>query len=227
LASIIKEFVDLSLPVKSLDSRGMFPGLPQPVRATYWTYKEGPLTYLWTLVDHTGTHLDVAAHFHEGAMTVDQMPISRCAGYGTVLDFSDRPARFSIGKEEIVRALEIAGKMGKVGPGWVLLFYTGYTSKANTPEWLDHPELKEDACTFIAEMGVSAIGFDAPSPDRDPFPVHRILLPKGIGNYENLVNLDKLLGKDFIFVGAPLALVGSTGSPVRAIAMVIEPMIAR
>ncbi|MGD0424137.1 MAG: cyclase family protein [Candidatus Bathyarchaeia archaeon] len=218
----IKEFVDLSLPVKNLDSLGMFPGLPQPMRTTYWNYKEGPLTYLWVLVDHTGTHLDAAAHFHEGGATVDQMPISRCAGYGVVLDFSDTPARYSIGREDIIKALDATGKSGKVGSGWILLFYTGYTSKARTPQWLDYPALNEDACKYIAEMGVNAIGFDAPSPDRDPYPAHRILLPKGIVNYENLVNLNKLLDREFIFVGEPLCLVGSTGSPVRAIAMIIE-----
>ena len=53
-------------------------------------------------------------------------------------------------------------------------------------------------------------------------PAHRILLPKGIVNYENLANLDKLLHRDFIFVGVPLNLVGSTGSPIRAIAMILE-----
>ena len=210
------------MPVKSLDSQGMFPGLPQPMRTTYWNYKEGPLTYLWVLVDHTGTHLDAAAHFHEGAATVDQMPISRCAGYGVILDFSGKPARYSIGKDDIVTALEATGKIGKVGPGWVLLFYTGYTAKASTPEWLDYPALNEDACRYIAALNVNAIGFDAPSPDRDPYPAHNILLPKGIVNYENLTNLDKLLKREFIFVGEPLSLVGSTGSPVRAIAMIME-----
>jgi len=200
----------------------MFPGLPQPMRTTFSSIKEGPLTYLWVLVDHTGTHLDAAAHFFEGAPTVDQLPISHCAGHGVVLDFSEKPRRYSIGKKDIVRALDDSGKTGKIGPSWVLLFYTGYTSKANTPEWLDHPELTEEACRFILESGVSAIGFDAPSPDHSPFPAHRILLPKGIVNYENLANLDKLLNRDFIFVGLPLNLVGSTGSPTRAIAMIIE-----
>ena len=219
---VIREFVDLSLPVKSLNSQGMFPGLPQPIRTTYWTHDEGPLTYLWTLVDHTGTHLDASSHFHKDGVTVDQLPISRCAGYGVVLDFSNRPARYSIGREDVVEALEATGKIGTVGAGWVLLFYTGYTSKANTPEWLDYPALNEEACNYIAEMKVNALGFDAPSPDRDPYPAHRILLPKGIVNYENLTNLDKLLSREFIFIGEPLRLVASTGSPVRAIAIVLE-----
>ncbi|HKM76048.1 MAG TPA: cyclase family protein [Candidatus Bathyarchaeia archaeon] len=219
---VIREIVDLSLPIKSLDSQGMFPGLPQPLRTTFSSLNEGPLTYVWVLVDHTGTHLDAAAHFCEGGSTVDQLPISRCTGPGVVLDFSNRPPRYSIEKKDIVRAIDDSGKTGKIGSGWVLLFYTGYTSKAKTAEWLNHPELSEEACRFILETGVSAIGFDAPSPDHTPFPAHRILLPKGIVNYENLANLDKLLNRDFIFVGVPLNLLGSTGSPIRAIAMILE-----
>jgi kynurenine formamidase len=138
------------------------------------------------------------------------------------LDFSQKPQRYSIGKEDILKAIQATGKTGRIGTGWVLLFYTGYTAKASTPQWLDHPELSEEACNFIVELNVNAIGFDAPSPDHAPFPAHGILLPRNIGNYENLANLEKLLNRDFIFVGEPLALVGSTGSPVRAIAMIIE-----
>ena len=223
MALTIVDVVDLSLPVKSLNSLGMFPGLPQPMRTTFSTFQDGgPLTYSWVLVDHTGTHLDSASHFREGGQTIDQLPVSRCVGHGVVLDFSKQPPRYSIGKEDILKAIQAADKNGQVGPGWVLLFYTGYTARANTPQWLDHPELSEEACKFIVEMNVNAIGFDAPSPDHAPFPAHGILLPKGIGNYENLANLDKLLGRDFIFVGEPLGLVGSTGSPVRAIAMIVK-----
>jgi kynurenine formamidase len=192
------------------------------MKTTFSSLNDGPLTYAWVLVDHTGTHLDAAAHFCKGGSTVDQLPISRCVGPGVVLDFSNVPPRFSIEKKDIVKALGDSGKIEKIGPGWVLLFYTGYTSKAKTTEWLNHPELSEEACQFIVETGVSAIGFDAPSPDHPPFPAHGILLPKGIVNYENLANLEKVLNRDFIFVGPPLNLVGSTGSPIRAIAMILE-----
>ncbi|MGI0080923.1 MAG: cyclase family protein, partial [Nitrososphaerales archaeon] len=104
-------------------------------------------------------------------------------------------------------------------PGWILLFYTGYTEKDRTNDWMEHPELSDDACRYIAELGVNAIGFDAPSPDHSPFPAHKILLPKVISVYENLANIHKVLGKSFTFVGLPLALAGGTASPVRAIAI--------
>ena len=43
---------------------------------------------------------------------------------------------------------------------------------------------------------------------------------QAIGVYENLSNLDKLLGRKFFFVGAPLRLIGGSASPVRALALV-------
>jgi kynurenine formamidase len=44
----------------------------------------------------------------------------------------------------------------------------------------------------------------------------------GIAHYENLANLDQLVGKRFTFVGFPLRIRGGTGSPVRAVAVLDE-----
>jgi kynurenine formamidase len=38
-------------------------------------------------------------------------------------------------------------------------------------------------------------------------------------HYENLCNLDKLVGKRFTFIALPLRIRKGTGSPVRAIAV--------
>ena len=146
------------------------------------------------------------------------------------MDFSKKTSKYVINKADIIGALQVNGKKD-VGPGWALLFYTGYTSKAGSPEWLQHPELNEEAAAYIASKNVNAIGFDAPSPDHGEisssgqlsgFAAHRILLPKEIAVYENLNNLHKLLNKEFLFVGAPLLLVGGSASPVRAIAIIMS-----
>jgi kynurenine formamidase len=54
------------------------------------------------------------------------------------------------------------------------------------------------------------------------FAAHKTLFPKEIAIYESLNNLDKLLNKEFLFVGAPLRLVGGSASPVRALAVVLS-----
>jgi len=216
--SVPKAIIDLSVPMKSLDTP-VFPGYPQPLRSSFTTIRDnGYASFIWSFVEHTSTNVDSPAHFEEGAMTIDKVPISNYVGQGLALDFAKRSPRYSITKKDI--ETEIARTGRKVGPGWMLLFYTGYSEKSRTEEWMDHPGLSEAASKYIAELGVNAIGFDAPGPDREPFSAHKILLPKSIGIYENLANLDKLLNKDFLFVGAPLMLVGGSASPVRALALV-------
>ena len=102
-----------------------------------------------------------------------------------------------------------------------MLFLTGYTAKDRTQGWMEHPDLTKDACKFLIEKKVKAVGFDAPSPDHAPFEGHKTLLPKGIVIFENLANLQKLLNKRFFFVGTPLKLVGGTASPCRPVALVM------
>lgn len=212
-----KEVVDLSVPLKSLDTP-VYPGYPQPLRATFSTVRDnGYASFIWTFAEHSGTHVDSPGHFVEGAQMIDEVPIRKYVGSGLVLDFTEKPSHYSITRNDIASKLQKLDR--KIGPGWILLFYTGYTSKSRTNEWLDHPDLSEDACNYLVELGVEAVGFDAPGPDHQPFQAHKILLPKVISIYENLANLDKLLGKDFIFVGAPLMLTGGSASPCRALAL--------
>ncbi len=215
-----KKLVDLSLPIKS-QATAVYPGYPMPIRATMTTIREnGYFSNLWTFVEHSGTHVDAPAHFAEGAPPIERVPLTTYIGRGAILEFAGKKSRYSITKNDVIEGLKKKGLQGRVGPGWVLLFYTGYSSKAGTPEWLDHPELSQEACDLITELRINAIGFDAPGPDHEPFPAHKTLLPKGIAIFESLTNLDKLLDKDFVFFGAPLPLVDGSASPVRAFALV-------
>jgi kynurenine formamidase len=40
-----------------------------------------------------------------------------------------------------------------------------------------------------------------------------------ITHFENLANLDQVVGRRFTFIGFPLRIRGGTGSPVRAVAV--------
>jgi arylformamidase len=212
----IREIIDLSVPMTSLDTP-VYPGYPQPLRSNFTTIRDnGYFSSIWIFAEHSSTHVDGPAHFEEGAPTIDRVRLERYVGRGFVLDFTGKPQEYSITREDVKSRL--GGQ--KVGDGWILLFHTGYSEKSHTDVWLKHPRLSEDACNYIVELGVNGIGFDAPGPDGPPFPAHRILLPKQLSNYENLTNLDKVAGKDFIFVGTPLRLTDGSASPVRAVALV-------
>ena len=216
--SMFKEVVDLSVPMTSLDTP-VYPGYPQPLRAIFTTVRDnGYASFIWSFAEHSATHVDSPGHFVEGALTIDKVPIKKYVAKGIVLNFTKQAPKYSITRNDIFSRLEKSGQ--KVGPGWILLFHTDYTSKSRTSEWLNHPQLSEDACKYIVELGVEAVGFDASGPDYAPFPAHKTLLPKVISIYENLTNLDKLLNKQFLFVGAPIALAGGSAAPVRALALV-------
>ena len=215
-----KEIVDLSVPLKSLDTP-VFPGYPQPLKSIFTTIrKEGYASFLWIFAEHTSTHVDSPAHFYDGALTIDQVPLNRYVGPGIVVDIRNKPKNYTITKEDIQGTLTKLNR--KSAEGSVLLFCTGYTDKsASISEWMEHPALSDASSRYVVELKVNAVGFDAPSPDHSPFPAHKILLPEKIAVYENLWNLEKLIGKDFYFVGTPLRLYEGTASPVRAMALVL------
>ena len=53
------------------------------------------------------------------------------------------------------------------------------------------------------------------------WPTHEIWLKAGIPMVQQLCNLDRLEGKDFLFCALPLKMRAGTGSPVRAAALVV------
>jgi arylformamidase len=218
---VIKEVVDLSMPLKSMDTP-VFPGAPQPLRATIQTAEvDGYLSFLWAFSEHTSTHTDAPIHMVAGGETIDKIPLRHYVGNGVVADLSEKPKQYQIKGDDIRNALAKAGFRDKDGKGSILLLRTGYSEKSRTPDWLLYPDLTKDACDYIVSMGFEGVGMDSPSPDRPPFTAHKTLLPKKVMVFENLANLDRVMGKRFLFVGVPLALIGGSASPVRAIALVL------
>jgi len=208
------------MPIESLNTP-VFPGYPQPLKAVFTSKAtHGYNSNIWVFIEHLSTHVDAPYHFVDDGPTIDKVPPETYVGWATAIDLSDVPPEHEVSREELKARVE--GSPVSVGKGWILLLYTGYSAKAGTPEWFKYPALSEGACKYLVELGIKALGVDAPSPDRAPFPAHNIFLPKGIAIYENLINLDKLVGKKFLFVGLPLKLVGGTATPVRAAALLLE-----
>ncbi len=209
--------VDLTMKLKT--GTPVFPGYPTPIVHKWTSIEEhGYYSNLLMFVEHTGTHVDAPAHFIENGLSIDDVPLEKFMGKGVVVDVSGLGKRVNITKELIEESLRDQGV--SIGPGWIVLFYTGYDAKAGTAEWFDHPGLDESGALYLAEKGVNAVGIDAPSIDHEPFPGHKILLGKGIVIYENLTNLRELINRPgFKFIGLPLRIKHGSASPVRAIAI--------
>ncbi len=72
---------------------------------------------------------------------------------------------------------------------------------------------------FLVAEGAKAVGTDVMSIGDDA--VHRILLSEEVPVFENLANLERLIGRTFTFIAfPPLRIEGGSGSPVRAVAVV-------
>ncbi|MGB3634515.1 MAG: cyclase family protein [Rubrobacteraceae bacterium] len=177
--------------------------------------------------DHGPTHVDALHHLDpsEAAPSIDEMDLNLFYGDATCIDLSHVEPRNYISDTDLDEAVEKAGVV--VGEGDVLLLYTGtYTRLYGTEDYLSqYPGLDEEGSNWIFEKGVKIFGVDSPSPDNPAsrtYPCHMMCRERGITHYENLANLDQLVGKRFTFAGFPLRIRRGTGSPVRAVAVLDE-----
>ena len=159
--------------------------------------------------------MDALSHFVEGGRTIDQMPLDWLHGPARLLRIPKRP-REEIGVEDF-RPFE-----RHLTAGARIIYETGWHREYGKPHYFsDFPSLTQDAARYLAARRIRLLGMDTPTPGRDWYEVHHILLeaPAEIVVVESLAHLD-LLPDTFVFVGFPLAFAGRDGSPIRAVALV-------
>ena len=214
----------------------VYPGHQKTVIWTHATHEEmaknfeGGFSYQsrgLMMSDHGPTHVDALSHLdpRPEAPSIEKMPLATFYGEGVCIDLSHKKAHEYISATELDEA---AAKTG-VGlrPGDILLIYTGTFDRLHgTPEYTNqYPGLDDSASAWIAAKGIKAFGVDSPSPDNPlsrTYPCHMMCREQGITHYENLANLDQLVGKRFTFIGFPLRIRDGTGSPVRAVAILAD-----
>lgn len=125
-------------------------------------------------------------------------------------------------------AASVAGV--QIGAGDVVLVRTGWNgAMLDDPRYYDgEPGLDAEAGRWLARCGVAAIGADnyaieaIPFPPGEVFPLHQAVLRGfGVALIEGLL-LDAIAAeraREFLFVAAPLPIVGGTGSPLAPLAI--------
>lgn len=167
---------------------------------------------------HQGTHLDAMRHFIPGGRTIDQMPLEWFHGPARVLRIPK-----AAGEDITVRDFEPYDAW--ITPGARIIYETGWQEKFGTQAFFeDFPSLTPEAARFLASRRIRLLGMDTPTPGRDWYEVHHILLapPAEIVIVEGLAHLDQLPDQ-FEFCGFPLLFKEGDGSPIRAVGFVAGP----
>ncbi len=177
--------------------------------------------------DHGPTHVDALSHLdpRPDAPSIERMALDLFYGPATCIDVSHKEPQTYISAGDLDEA--VGRSPVPMQRGDILLLYTGTFNRLHgKKEYVSqYPGLDESGSLWLVEKGIKTFGVDSPSPDNPisrTYPCHMMCRKYGITHYENLGQLDQVVGKRFTFVGFPLRIRNGTGSPVRAVAILEE-----
>lgn len=202
---------------------------------------DGPL-WAWgwmELGEHTGTHFDAPVHWVTGKdlpdNTTDKVSPQSFVAPCVVIDCHEQAAADAdfLLTADMVKDWE--ARHGEIKPGtWVLMRSDWSLRNGSSETFLNidengsHvPGPSVDCVEYLVSKkilgwGSEGVGTDAGSAGgmNPPFPAHALILGAGGYGLASLINLDKLPPTGALLVVAPLKIIGGTGSPVRAFALV-------
>jgi kynurenine formamidase len=205
----------------------VWPGIhPLEARTTDTYADAGSFGREITVHEHTGTHLDAPAHFHEGGATVEAINAADLVCDAAVIDIR---AACALDPDYGLSTADIGAheaEHGLLAEGVAVLVCTGWDAHrdhaARYVGDLRFPGLSLEAGLLLVERGVAGIGIDTLSIDRgvaSDSRVHFVTLPAGLWQLEGLVNLELLPPRGALLViGAP-RLAGGSGVPARPLAL--------
>jgi kynurenine formamidase len=217
--------VDLAQPLSS--ATAVWPGMQQlSARATDSYADGGAFARDLTFGEHTGTHLDAPAHFHEGGATVEGIPVDDLVCEAAVIDIREACALDGDYTLSAADVIEHESAHGPLPPRAAVLVCTGWSEHrsdgARYVGDLRFPGVSAEAARLLIAQGAAGIGIDTLSVDAGlstDFAVHCLTLPAGLWHLEGLVNLELLPPRGaLLVVGAP-PLVGGSGVPARPLAL--------
>ncbi|WP_028937247.1 cyclase family protein [Pseudonocardia spinosispora] len=239
------EIIDLTAPLVATTP---ILQLPEPFANTIGFQLEeisryddrGPNWY-WNNIhtgEHTGTHLDAPVHWITGrdGRDVSQVPLTQLIAPAAVLDFSTEAAADPDFLVEVDHIKAWEAEHGPLPEGGWLLCRTGWDARSsdqdtflNADENGPHtPGFSVDCARWLATeapiigLGVETVGTDAGAAHTfDPaFPCHQLLLGANKYGLTQLQNLAQLPPTGALVITTPLPIVGGSGSPARALALV-------
>ncbi len=195
------------------DHMPVYPGDESPrLIRTHEFVRNGYNNYHLSTGMHIGTHIDGPMHLTEREQYLDEISIERFAGIGCLVHAAGEPV--------VHRKPEYESLMKKSS---IVLVYTGWSRLFGREEYYrDYPTLSMEAAELLVEKRVKMVCLDSPSPDREPYEVHKFLFANDILVAENLTGIEQLSHvQRFEVFAFPLRL-HTDSSPARIIARILE-----
>ena len=172
---------------------------------------------------HAGTHVDAPVHIVANGKSIEEIPLESFVGPGAVI-----PVQKKGGEEVTAKDLEDSGVT--VNRGDIVMLFTGWGAKFESPDYNLHPYLSVDAAEWLVNKGVKLFGIDCitvdlPTPLRPKdfkFPVHKTLLGNEVLIAENVTNLGTIVGKKSRILAFPLMIKGSDAAHARIVAEILN-----
>lgn len=163
---------------------------------------------------HVGTHIDAPAHMIEGGKKMHELPIELFFGRGRIIDTGNK----STLDINLLTRLNLVRNFAKDD---IVLFYTGFSKYFKEEKYFtDFPVMTEALAKELVNRKIKMVGFDTPSPDKEPYLVHKILLEAGILIIENLTNLESLIEVEHFEIEAFPLRIAADAAPARVIAQI-------
>lgn len=155
---------------------------------------------------HAGTHVDAPYYLFSDKWTADQIPLSRLIGPCQVMDLTAVDDMISL---EDIKKIPLTQKK--------VLLKTKNSYDAMEKYNPNHVALSVEAAKYLLKKGVTTVGFDYQSFERDGANVlHTLFLKESVTLLDNL-RLANAEGKDYQLICLPVKLTGIDGAPARAI----------
>lgn len=211
----LKKIVDLSLPLTN--QTPIFPGDPEPNISVATTIEnDGYNLHYVHIGSQTGSHVDAAYHFCNNGQRIDESDLRLFIGTGVVIPVLDKKEQ-----EEIVMT-DVEPYLEKMEPGNIVLFHTGWSQYAGEEKYFRHPYVNIEVVDEMIRRGIRTFFIDCINIDftgGTSFPVHDAIAAVNGIIAENLTNFEGIDFEDPLICAFPLRIIGSDGSPVRAVAI--------
>lgn len=167
------------------------------------------------LNSHTGTHIDAPLHFLPEGKPISAFPADTFLRRGVAIDLRHKREGEGITAEDL--------RAAPLEPGCAAVLVTGWYRSFGTEAYYRHPYLARDAAELLVDRGAAIVAVDFLNVDRtfgEDWSAHQVLLGSDTLIVENLTNTLALdFGKPYLFSFLPLKILGTDGSPIRAVAM--------